>query len=170
MKQKSFLIIGFICFIGISCSSSYKKKGITTFVYDNENVQTQAQKEQFDFLFREHEKRTTNEIALVTTPDYNGNDNLVLYATEFINKNGIGKKETNNGVVIAFSKAFKTTAIATGYGTEEVLKDEMAKKIIDSLMVPQFKDGRFFEGLLAGSKAVVDFLDKPQNKIVKKAK
>ena len=170
MKQKPFLIIVFIFCIGIGCSSTFKKKGLTTFVYDNEKDLTEEQKQQFDVLFGEHQKRTSNEIVLVTTPGYSGNDNLVLYATEFINKNGIGKKETNNGVVIAFSKANKSTAIATGYGTEKVLKDELAKKIIDSLMIPQFKGGNYFDGLLAGSKAVVDFLDKPQNKIVNTAK
>ena len=55
--------------------------------------------------------------------------------------------------------------ISTGYGTEKMLKDEIAKKIIDSLMIPNFKQAKTFEGLWEGSKAIITFLEKPENKI-----
>ena len=43
--------------------------------------------------------------------------------------------------------------------------EKIAKKIIDSIMVPQFKEGKFFEGFWMGSIAITNFLEKPENKI-----
>ena len=78
-------------------------------------------------MSKAHEKITTNEIALVTTPDYGTDSTLERFALNFGNKYGIGKKEKNNGVLIVFTNAIRQTRISTGYGTEKVLKDEIAK-------------------------------------------
>lgn len=59
----------------------------------------------------------------------------------------------------------RETRISIGYGTEKILQDEIAKDILDSLMIPKFKQDPYFEGIYAGTKAVVDFLEKPENKI-----
>jgi len=55
--------------------------------------------------------------------------------------------------------------MAAGYGTEKVLTTVSPKKIIDSLMIPQFKRQQYFEGLWNGSIAITGFLEKPENKI-----
>jgi len=165
MLNKSLFIL--IIYLNIQCSFLSKQKEIV-FVKDKEEILTNEQEKQLDSLFREHEKRTSNEILLVTTPDYNGEPDLFTYSLKYFNKIGIGKKELNNGVGIFLCNANHETRIITGYGTEKVLKDELVKKIIDSLMIPQFKQDKIFEGLWAGSKAIVEFLDRPENKIVKK--
>ena len=154
-----------LCFLAYSCSSSNGKRPLDRFIYDNENILTLDQSKQLDSLYRGHEKRTTNEIALVTTSNYGKFDNQLLFSVDFGNKYQIGKKDFDNGIVIAFSKAKRAIRISTGYGTEKVLNDELIKKIIDSLMVPKFKDSLYFEGLRDGSIAVVKFLDGPENKI-----
>ena len=156
-------VIVILIFLILSCSSTSNRKMI--FVYDNEQILTEEQEKEFDQLFREHEKKTTNEIVLVTTPDWGEQKNALFLSVNFSEKHGIGKKEKDNGVVIVFSNKQRETRISTGYGTENVLKDEIAKKFIDSLMIPKFKEGKHFEGLFAGSKAVVDFLEQSENEI-----
>jgi uncharacterized protein len=159
-KMKRIYII-LLVFLTISCTSN--KKHI--WILDNEHDLTQVQIDQLDSLFRSHERKTTNEIALVTTPDYGTETSILFFAVNFGRKYGVGKKGKDNGVVIAFSSSKRETMISTGYGTEKVLKDEIAKKIIDSLMIPLFKQGKTFDGLWEGSKAVVNFLERPENKI-----
>ena len=169
--MKTLLIsLALVLFVYKSYSQTIQRNEKTPFVYDQEDDLTEAQERKFDSLFRAHEKRTSNEIVLVTTANYGDEENMLMYSVNFGDKLGIGKKELNNGVVIAFSKAQRQTRISTGYGTERVLKDEIAKKIIDSLMLPAFKQDNYFEGLWAGSFAVVDFLDKPENKITRQEK
>ena len=162
MKRRFFILfIGFAAFILFSCNSNKK----TIWVLDNEHILTPGQITSLDSLYKAHEKITTNEIALVTTPDYGSDTSILFFAVNFGRKYGVGKKEKNNGVVIVYSQTQHQTIISTGYGTEKVLKDEIAKKIIDSLMIPNFKQAKVFEGLWEGSKAIITFLEKPENKI-----
>ncbi|MCH8317440.1 MAG: TPM domain-containing protein [Bacteroidetes bacterium] len=152
-----------LLFLILGCSSTSTREIV--FVFDNEQILTEEQETIFTKLFQKHEKETTNEIVLVTTPDWGEAENALLFAVDFGNKLGIGKKEKDNGVVIVFSKQQRETRISTGYGTENVLKDEIAKRFIDSLMIPRFKEGKFFDGLYDGSKAIVDFLEQSGNEI-----
>lgn len=170
MRRKLNILFFILFLLTISCSSTTEKKKIEIFVYDNEKILTVDQSSQLDAIYRGHEKRTTNEIVLVTTPDYGDFANNLDFAIDFGNKLGLGKTGYDNGIVIVFSKAKKEIRISTGYGTEEVLKDDIAKKIIDSLMVPKFKADLYFEGLRDGSIGIVDFLDKPENRIKPKLK
>lgn len=159
MIRASFVLA--IFFLFFSCNSKPKK----IWILDNEHYLTQSQINKLDSLYKSHEKKTTNEIALVTTPDYGVDTSILFFSVNFGRKHGVGKKEKNNGIVIAFCGAKHETMIATGYGTEKILTNKIAKKIIDSLMIPHFKQGEVFDGLWEGSKAIVQFLEKPENKI-----
>ncbi len=134
-------------------------------VTDNENLLTEAQRDKLRALYSAHEKKTSNEIALVTVADYGTDSTILFYSVGIANQLGIGKKGKDNGVLIAVSKANRETFIATGYGTEKVLKDHIAKKIIDSLMVPEFKKGNYYEAIYEGSKAIITFLEQPGHEI-----
>jgi uncharacterized protein len=163
-KSLTGLVIVVAGMLLLSCNSNTTTER-TAWVLDNEHVLTQEQISSLDSLYKAHEKITSNEIALVTTADYGADSTLERFALNFGNKYGIGKKGKNNGLLIVFSNAMHQTRIATGLGTEKVLTDVAAKEIIDSLMIPHFKQGEIFEGLWEGSKAVIGFLEKPGNKI-----
>jgi len=77
-------------------------------------------------------------------------DDPILFAVDFGNKLGVGKKEKNNGLVIFISKNMRQTSLATGYGTEKILKDEICMRIIDSCMIPRFKEEKYYDGIKAG--------------------
>jgi uncharacterized protein len=159
MKNILIIIIG----TSLLCCQLKETKTIEKFVFDDENILSDKEEKELNTLFKEHEKKTSNEIVLHTTSSYGDKENILIYSTDYANEKGIGKKEKDNGVVIVFSKAFREVRINTGYGTEKVLKDDLAKKIIDSLMVPQFKEQKIFEGLRSGSKEIVRFLELPEN-------
>ena len=67
--------------------------------------------------------------------------------------------------MIAVSKHLREVYMATGLGLEDVLDDDKCQRIIDSLMLPRFKEEQYFEGVFAGSKGVVEFLEDPKNAI-----
>jgi uncharacterized protein len=164
--SRTHLAFTALFFITQSCSPQ-KQKERTSFVFDDENIFSPTQINQFDTLLKGHERRTSNEIVIVTTADYGIDTSILFYSVNFLRNNNIGKENLNNGTVIVFSSAKKEVRIGTGYGTEKVLDDLKSKRIIDSIMLPQFRKGAYFSGLWNGSKAVVDFLEKPENKIDK---
>jgi uncharacterized protein len=155
----SFIII--LALAAAGCAAKQKRM----WVYDREEVLTSLQEQKLDSLFNAHEIKTTNEIVLVTTPNYGSDTSILFYSVNFLRVHGIGKKDKNNGVVIVYCGAAKEVRIGTGYGTEKVLKDEIAWRILQDEMIPEFKQGKTFEGLWKGSIAIVTFLEKPENKI-----
>jgi uncharacterized protein len=112
-----------------------------------------------------HEAETSNEIVLVTTDTYFPDTSILFYSVNFGRSYGVGKKDLNNGIVIVYSDAQRQVRINTGFGLENILKDEMAKKILDSIMVPHFKAGDLYLGLWQGRVALVQFLERPENRI-----
>lgn len=162
MKKISLIAIIFaLCMLVIAYQSNKK----VVYVYDNENDLTSAQIKKFDSLFRSHEKKTSNEIVLVTTPGFGADSNIIRFAQNIGDYHAIGKKGKHNGIVIVFSATKREVRIGTGKGIEKVLLNNIAKQFIDSLMTPRFRQAEYFEGLWEGSKAVVYFLEKPENKI-----
>jgi len=47
--------------------------------------------------------------------------------------------------------------ISTGYGTENILTDEICQKIIDEKIIPEFKKGNYYEGIEIG---IIELIDK----------
>ncbi|WP_420387710.1 TPM domain-containing protein [Roseivirga sp.] len=135
------------------------------FVWDKENILSEKEEATLNQMVLSHEDKTTNQILIMTTPDWGESDNIVDFSIRIGNTLGVGQKEKDNGVVIIFSKAQRQTRITTGYGTEKVLTDEKAKSIIDSLMIPKFREEMYYEGIHDGTKAIIDFLELPGNEI-----
>lgn len=139
----------------------------TNYVFDREGDFTDSQKAVLNKSIVAHEKKTSNEIAIVTTPDWGDQENSMTFASDFGDANGIGKKGKDNGIVIVFSRKQKEIWLGTGYGTEAVLTDKLAKKMVDSVFIPQFRKGDYFNGIKNGLDSIIHFLELPGNDITK---
>jgi uncharacterized protein len=128
-------------------------------VSDYEHIFTTGQAFFLDSIIRAFEKETTNEIAIVTidsswtTIEYF--DSLVL---SIANKWGVGKPGQGNGIVIGISTGLKRIRIVNGYSIQTKLTDADTKRIIDDIIVPEFKMGSFFRGTEKGLLAIMQNL------------
>jgi uncharacterized protein len=159
------IILIIVAWATLAVHAGYKVQNPHPRVMDNEHDLDSAQTMALESLYEEHERRTTNQIALITTASYYPDSTLLAYGLHKFNELGVGRSDINNGILVVFSKTHHEVRIVTGYGTEKVLKDDIAKRIIDSQMIPEFKKDSTFRGLWLGSKAVVEFLEKPENRI-----
>ena len=157
---KVIFILGLLTLFNL-CSSKKDQQRI----YDYEGILTARQIQSLDSLYQDHETKTTNQFCLITTPNYGQDTSIDSYALHTFSRLGIGRKEINNGVLIVLSQANHRVRISTGLGTEKVLTDSYAKKIIDSIMIPEFKNNNYYEGIWQGSKAITTFLERSENKI-----
>ena len=110
------LLTYFIAFLLFGCGTKAQKSEHSC-VYDYENVLTEMDERLLDSIYKLHESKTTNQIALVTTPDLDGKESMLLYDVDFGESHGVGQADKDNGVVIVFSKSLRETRISTGYGT-----------------------------------------------------
>jgi len=114
---------------------------------DFEHIFLKEQILELDSIVAKFEKETKNEIAIVTIDSSwtikEKFDSLILSIANFW---GVGKKEINNGILIGISTGLRKIRIQNGYGIEGKLSDAETKKIIEDVMLPEFKNGNYFEG------------------------
>jgi uncharacterized protein len=111
---------------------------------------------------------TSTQIAVLTIDDLNGYD-ISSLAFKIGDAWGIGGPNQDNGVLILVSKNDHAVFIATGRGMEGPLPDVTAKKIIDNIIVPEFRNGNYYDGLDKATTAIIklasgEFSDELQDK------
>ena len=89
---------------------------------------------------------TSTQIIIVTLPTLDGVP-AADYAVELGRQWGVGQEGRNNGVVILLSREDRQVFIATGFGLEGAIPDAIASRIVRNVMVPRFREGRFYDGL-----------------------
>jgi uncharacterized membrane protein YgcG len=112
---------------------------------------------QLNALTAEVEQRTTAEVAVVvvhTTAPMTPKE----YATALFNQWGVGKRGTDNGVMVLLAIRDRRVEIETGYGIEGLLPDGRVGEIIRTAMLPAFAGDRWGEGLVAGTQQVAQRL------------
>ncbi len=101
------------------------------------------------------------QIALVTVPDtLIGDKEMLGLATAIGQEWGVGKMGTNNGLVIAFSRAARKVAIATGTGLEKHLTDEQCDAIINDIIKPDFRKQDYYGGIIKALAEIDNILSK----------
>ncbi len=77
------------------------------------------------------------------------------YATKLFEQAGIGQKEKDNGLLIVLALQERRVRIEVGYGLEQFVTDRFAGETIRQYMAPEFRNGGYGQGLLAGTARIV---------------
>jgi len=120
---------------------------------------TAQQADTLSQIILQNEKKTSNQIAIVTF------NSLPIDAQDFdaftkvlANKWGVGQKDKNNGVTIALCKALRKIRIQNGYGISNKLTDANTKIIIDQVIFPEFIKGDYYIGIKKGLLKIIEVL------------
>jgi len=89
---------------------------------------------------------TSTQIAVVIERSTEGED-IFGYAIRLAENWGIGQDGKDNGVLIYIATDDRKMRILTGYGAEPTVTDAMAKRIIERIIIPAIKQGKYYEGL-----------------------
>jgi uncharacterized protein len=71
----------------------------------------------------------------------------------------IGRKKIDDGALLVVAKNDRKLRIEVGYGLEGALPDVTARRIIDEIIVPQFRTGDFAGGISAGVDRIIRIID-----------
>jgi uncharacterized protein len=137
-----------------------------TWVTDMAGLLDQPTEAQLNSMISQLERKNGTEIAVVTVPETAPAASPKEFTTKLFNYWGIGKKGKDNGVLLLISKGDRRVEIETGYGMEAILPDAKVGNIIETQITPRFKQGDFKGGTLAGTKALVVAIEKPQSSSV----
>lgn len=71
----------------------------------------------------------------------------------------IGRKQVNDGILIVVAKSDRAMRLEVGYGLEGAVPDAIARRLIDEVFIPGFREGKFYEGLDAGIDRLIKVID-----------
>jgi uncharacterized protein len=116
---------------------------------------TQGTVRQLDLLLQDFEQRESTQIVVLTVPSLEG-EGLEEFSLRVADQWKIGHKGLDNGAILIVSLADRKMRIEVGYGLEGRLTDLQAGRIIRGIITPEFKAGRFDQGVVNGVQAMVD--------------
>ena len=131
---------------------------VRQYVTDPSAILSATARDSINAILGRLEKSTGIETAVVMLPSI-GDEDIFEFGHELFRKWGIGKKKSDNGLLILFVKDQKKVRFTTGYGIEGTMTDAMSKRIQTTLMIPRFKKGNWDGGMVNGVRAVAKTLD-----------
>ena len=131
---------------------------VRRYVSDPTSILSPAATDTIDAILGRLEKSTGIETAVVMLPSIGEND-IFDFSTSLFRKWGIGKKKSDNGLLILFVMDQHKVRFSTGYGIEGTMTDAMSKRIQTQYMVPAFKQSDWNKGMVDGVRATAKVLD-----------
>lgn len=107
---------------------------------------------------REFEQRKGSQIAVLIVPSTRP-EAIEQYAIRVAEQWKIGRKKVDDGAILVVAKNDRALRIEVGYGLEGALNDATAKRIIDDIIVPRFKQNDFAGGISAGVDSMIKVID-----------
>jgi uncharacterized protein len=93
-----------------------------------------------------YDDSTSTQIAVVIENSLDGDD-IFDYSYRLAEAWGIGRQGKNNGILIYIALADRKVRIQTGYGAEGFLTDAMSRRIIEQVIVPNFRQQSYYMGI-----------------------
>lgn len=137
-------------------------------VYDQVGLLTQIEKDQLNQKLIKFADSTSTEIEVIIIPTTGGEDVNYL-ATMYGEKWGIGKKESDNGIVFLIATEDHTMSIQQGRAVEQYLTASVAGQIMDYIVTPNFKQGLWYDGINRGTTALMEAVQGKFKPIIKNA-
>ena len=123
-------------------------------INDEAHIFSQNERDELLNLVQNFEQNSTTQIAIVTLNSLE-NKSIEELSLEIARGYKLGQKEDNNGVLLVVAPNEKKVRIEVGYGLEGTLTDAVASQIINSVMIPEFKNGKMSEGVKEGVVAII---------------
>ena len=127
-------------------------------VLDETATLTAEQRRALEEKLQEFEQRKGSQIAVLivgtTFPEP-----MESYSIRVADAWKIGRKAVNDGILVVVAKADRAMRLEVGYGLEGAIPDAMARRLIDEVFIPGFREGNFYEGLSTGIDRLIKVID-----------
>ncbi len=150
-------VVALLCIFIITTSAIFAQPEIPTLIKyatDLSNTLSSSELSQLNSELKKFDDKTSNQVVFLminSVEDYP----LEMYTNEVAEKNKIGTKQNDNGVLFCVVKNDRKMRIEVGYGLEGALPDALASSIIRNEIRPYFKRDDYYSGVVAGLSAIV---------------
>ena len=137
---------------------------LTQPVHDLAGVIDPAAEAEIDRMSRALQAASGDVVVVVTVASVEPYADVREYAVRLFENHGrgIGSRE-DNGVLIVLALRERSVRIEVGYGLEGWITDGYAGETSRQVMVPEFRAGRYAQGLVAGTARIVGRIAEARN-------
>lgn len=170
-KKKPLIFLFFIALTNLGTYSGVAQKTSATFdfstvkkfkdtklngtiINDYDSIFTTKQHQELSNLLYDYHSKITRQVVVVTIDTMKPYTHLQKFGTDLGNYWGVGSQK-NNGLIILVCVPYRQVSIVTGLATEKILTDRICKLTIQNIIIPEFKKGKFYEGVSKGIKALI---------------
>lgn len=148
------LLISTTCFAQFTIP---EKPIVETSVYDYIGLLGGSEKKDLAQKLISYSDSTSTQIVIAVIKSTEG-ENINFLGAQWGQEWGIGQADKDNGILVLLARDDRRIAINTGYGVEARLTDALSRRIIENVIIPEFKRGDYYAGLDKGSDAIFQVL------------
>jgi len=127
---------------------------LSSYIVDEVSLLNAKQKQNLINKLHFYEKNSSIQIVVVILDSLNGYD-IAQYGYELGRYWKIGQKDKNNGLLLIISMKEHKVRIEVGYGLEGAVPDILALDIIQTKIVPRFKQKDYYKGINEACDALI---------------
>ena len=127
-------------------------------VTDMTGTLTPQQLQSLERSLQTFETSKGSQIAVLMVPTTKP-ESIEQYSLRVVEGWKIGRKNSDDGVLLLIAKDDRTLRIEVGYGLEGALTDTTSKRIISEIIVPQFKQGNYYGGIQSGLDSIINVVN-----------
>jgi len=152
-----FLLAACTSLIGMSQQLQPVPK-LTARVMDLADMLSEAEEAQLSSLLKNLEESKGSQVAILTV-NTTEPETIEQYSIRVVDEWKLGRKEVDDGVLLLIAKDDRKVRIEVGYGLEGAITDAYAKRIIENIIVPQFRRGAYYHGIEEGIEAIISLIN-----------
>jgi uncharacterized protein len=156
------LAAAFVLLICASLAIAQTFPKLTGRVVDDAHLLSAEQAQDISNQLAQLEQDSGRQLVVVTVPDLQGYE-IEDYGYRLGRAWGIGSKESNDGALLIIAPKERKVRVEVGYGLEPVLTDALSSVIIQTQILPEFRQGNMAAGIIAGTTAIVSQLRLPED-------
>lgn len=121
----------------------------TGYVVDEAGLLDGATRQALTQKLADFEKKSGDQVAVAIVPTLDGYD-YRDYGVMLARQWKLGQAGVDNGVLLLVAPNERRVSIEVGYGLEGALTDALASTIINSVILPDFRNGDYAKGIASG--------------------
>ncbi|MBX3481062.1 MAG: YgcG family protein [Caulobacter sp.] len=150
------------CLLAPPAFAAPKFPALTGRVVDNAHLLSPATQADLTRKLEALETQSGHQLVVVTVPDLQGLE-IEDYGYRLGRAWGIGDEKADDGVLLIVAPNQRKVRIEVGYGLEGVLTDALSSVILQTAVLPKFRDGDMEGGVVAGTDALIQQLSLPED-------
>jgi len=131
---------------------------LTARVIDLTGTLSEQQKSALENELEAYELEKGSQIVILLVPTTDP-EPIASYGIRVAEAWKIGREGVDDAIILLIAKDDRRVRIEVGYGLEGALPDAYAKRIIENIIIPNFRQGDFYNGIEDGLGAIIGLIE-----------